>query len=124
QGLEGVRNPLGLLLVELRQRRDRDAGMGLQKPTALGFLASRKASGFFEGMFPGHHHQKEEITDADLLEPYRQREMTCDPSMQGRTRHRTPPRNHCDVCGGKHHTCKRGRCHPSLQKMRGVVYNG
>jgi hypothetical protein len=35
QGLERFRHPLGLRLGELLQRRDRDAGMGLQKLTEL-----------------------------------------------------------------------------------------
>ena len=61
--------------------------MGVQKLTELGFVSSRKTGGFFEGMFPGHDHQKKEIADANLDETCADRDVTGDPGVQSASLH-------------------------------------
>lgn len=68
-------------------RRDGDWGVGVQKLTALGFVSSRKTGGFFEGMFPGHDHQKKEIADAHLGETCADRDVPGDPGVQRASLH-------------------------------------
>jgi len=61
--------------------------VGVQKLTELGFVSSRKTGGFFEGMFPGHDHQKKEIADANLGETCTDRDVTGDPGVQSASLH-------------------------------------
>ncbi len=68
-------------------RRDGDWGVGVQKPTAVGFVSSRKTGGFFAGMVPGHDHQKKERADANLGETCTDRDVTGDPGGQSVSLH-------------------------------------
>jgi hypothetical protein len=61
--------------------------VGAQKLTELGFVSSRKTGGFFEGMFPGYDHQKQEIADANLGETCADRDVTGDPGVQSASLH-------------------------------------
>ena len=75
--------------------------MVFQKLAELGFVESRKACGFFERVFPGDDHQKEQIAGANALKPLTDGDLTCDPSLQGASEHRVSPRcEHADMGGG------------------------
>jgi hypothetical protein len=72
---------LGLFLGEALSRGDRHVAMVCQHLTALGCVQSRKTCGFFEGMFRGHDHQKQQITGADPLKTSTDPDTTRDPSL-------------------------------------------
>jgi len=50
-------------------------------------MQSGKPGGFFEGMFRGHDHQKEQITGADPLKTSTHPDTPRDPSLQGASLH-------------------------------------
>ena len=87
QLLPGLGNVLGLFLGEALQRRDCDLAMGFQHLRELGFVQSGKPGGFFEGMFRGHDHQKQQITGADPLKTSTDPDTPRDPSLQGASPH-------------------------------------
>src|SRR6266571_8059393 len=89
--VQGFGNVLGLLLGEALQRIDGDSAMGFQHLRELGFVQSRKPGGFFEGMFRGHDHQKQQITGADPLKTVTDCDTTYDPSLQGASLHDASP---------------------------------
>src|SRR5215470_5380060 len=84
-------NGLGLLLGEPLQRIDCDSAMGFQHLRELGFVQSGKPGGFLERMFPGHDHQKQEVTRADVLKTSTDQDMTGDPSLHSRRAHVASP---------------------------------
>jgi hypothetical protein len=59
-----------------------------------------KGAGFFEGMFRGDDHQKEQITGAHPLKPLTDGDPTCDPSLDGASEHRASPRCEYAEMGG------------------------
>jgi hypothetical protein len=61
--------------------------MGFQHLRELGFMQSSKPGGFFEGMFRGHDHQKEQITGADPFKTSTNPDMPRNPSLQGASPH-------------------------------------
>src|ERR1700704_260467 len=85
--VQGFGNVLGLLLGEVLQRIDGDSAMGLSHLRALGFVQSGKPGGFFEGMFRGHDHQKQQITGADPLKTSTDPDTSRNPSLQGASPH-------------------------------------
>ena len=87
QLLSGFGNVLGLLLGEALQRLDGDLAMGFQHLRELGFVQSGKPGGFFEGMFRGHDHQKQQITGAEPLKTSTDPDTPSDPSLQGASPH-------------------------------------
>jgi hypothetical protein len=91
QLLPGLGNVLGLCLGEALQRIDCDLAVGFQHLRALRFVPSGKPGGFFEGMFRGHDHQKEQITGADPLKTVTDGDTTYDPSLQGASLHDVSP---------------------------------
>ena len=91
QLLPGLGNVLGLFLGEARQRIDRDLAVGLQHLRELRFVQSGKPGGFFEGMFRGHDHQKQQLTGADPLQTVTDCDTTYEPSLQGARLHDASP---------------------------------
>src|SRR3989454_933482 len=91
QLLPGLGNVLGLLLGEALQRRDCDLAMGFQHLRELGFVPSGKPGGFLKRMFPGHDHQKQEVTRADVLKTSTDQDMTGDPSLHSLRSHVASP---------------------------------
>jgi hypothetical protein len=91
QLLPGFRNLLGLFLGKALQRRDCDLAMGFQHLRELGFMPSGKPGGFLERMFPGHDHQKQEVTRADVLKTSTDEDMTGDPSLHSLRSHVASP---------------------------------
>jgi hypothetical protein len=85
--LPGFGNVLGLFLGEALQRIDGDIAMGFQHLRELGFVQSGKPGGFFEGMFRGHDHQKQQITGADSLKTSTDPDTPRNPSLQGASPH-------------------------------------
>jgi len=71
----------GLLRGAAFQGRDCDLAMGLQHLRKLGLVPSGKPGGFLEGMCPGHDHQKQEVTRADVCKTSTDQEMTGAPSL-------------------------------------------
>src|SRR5207249_4408183 len=85
--------------------------MRLQHSREERFVHSGKPGGFFEGMFRGDDHQKEQITGAHPLKPLTDGNMACNPSLQGASEHRTSPRcEHSDMGGGDDSTGTRSGC--------------
>src|SRR5918999_1317968 len=82
EGFEGFREALGLLLRQAVQGIGRDVAMPLQHLGELRLVKSRKPCRFFESMFRGHDHQKEQITDTDPLETLTDSDLTCNPGGQ------------------------------------------
>jgi hypothetical protein len=85
--VQGFGNVLGLFLGEALQRIDCDMAMGFQQLRELGFVQSGKPGGFFEGMFRGHDHQKQQITGADPLKTSTDPDTPRNPSLQGASPH-------------------------------------
>ena len=80
-------------------------------------MQSGKPGGFFEGMFRGDDHQKEQIAGANPLKPLTDGNMAFDPSLQGASEHRASPR--CEpshMGGGENSTGKRLGCPGTLGK--------
>ena len=88
---------LGLFLGEAVERIHCDFAMGFQHLRALGFVPSGKPGGFLEGMFPGHDHQKQKVTRADVCKTSTDQEMTGDPSLHSPCSHVASPGSqwHC-----------------------------
>ena len=91
QLLPGFGYLLGLFLGEAVQRLHCDFAMGFQHLRELGFVQSRKPGGFLERMFPGHDHQKQEVTRADVLKTEANQDMTGDPSLHSPCSHVASP---------------------------------
>jgi len=87
QLLPGLGNVLGLFLGEALQRIDCDLAVGFQHLRELRFVQSGKPGGFFEGMFRGHDHQKQQITGADPLKTATDPDTPRNPSLQGASLH-------------------------------------
>ena len=87
QLLPGLGNVLGLFLGEALQRIDCDLAVGFQHLRELRFVQSGKPGGFFEGMFRGHDHQKQQITGADPLKTSTDPDTPRNPSLQGASLH-------------------------------------
>jgi hypothetical protein len=85
--VQGFGNVLGLFLGEALQRIDGDSAMGFQHLRELGFVQSGKPGGFFEGMFRGYDHQKQQITGADPLKTSTDPDTSRNPSLQGASPH-------------------------------------
>jgi hypothetical protein len=85
--VQGFGHVLGVFLGEALQRIDGDSAMGFQHLRALGCVQSRKPGGFFEGMFRGHDHQKQQITGADPLKTSTDPDTPRNPSLQGASPH-------------------------------------
>src|ERR687895_113691 len=82
EGVEGFREALGLLFRQTVQRIGRDVAMSFQHLGELRLVKSRKPGCFFERMFGGHDHQKEEITGTDPFETLTDSDMACNPGVQ------------------------------------------
>jgi len=112
--------------------------MGFQHFRAERFMQSRKPGSFFEGMFRGDDHQKEQRAGAHPLKPLTDDNRAFDPSLQGASGHRASPRCepsrmvwrrglYREAVGVSRHPCK--RCHlwyirdslPVIQKRWGSV---
>jgi hypothetical protein len=91
QLVPGFGHLLRLFLREALQRRDCDLAMGFQHLRELGFMPSGKPGGFLERMFPGHDHQKQEVTRADVLKTSTDQDMTGDPSLHSLGSHVASP---------------------------------
>jgi len=91
QLLPGLGNVLGLFLGEALQRIDCDLAVGFQHLRELRCVQSGKPGSFFEGMFRGHDHQKQQITGADPLKTVTDCDTTYDPSLQGASLHDASP---------------------------------
>src|SRR5215212_5109572 len=89
--LPGFGHLLRLFLPEALQRRDCDLAMGFQHLRELGFMPSGKPGGFLERMLPGHDHQKQEVTRADVLKTSPDQDMTGDPSLHSLCSHVASP---------------------------------
>src|ERR1700756_4026171 len=87
QLLPGFGNLLRLFLGEALQRIDGDIAMGFQHLRELGFVQSGKPGGFLERMFPGHDHQKQEVTRADVRKTSTDQDMAGDPSLHSLRSH-------------------------------------
>ena len=74
-------------------------------------MQSGKPGGFFEGMFRGDDHQKEQRTGANPRKPLTDGNVACNPSLQGASEHRASPRcAHSDMGGGDDFTDTRSGC--------------
>ena len=82
----------GLCFGETLQRGHGHLGMRLQHSREEGCMQSGKPGGFFEGMFRGDDHQKEQRAGAHPLKPLTDGKMTFDPRLQGASAHRASPR--------------------------------
>jgi hypothetical protein len=91
QGVPRFGTLRGWLLGEALSRRERHGGMALYPLTAWGVVPSRKSCRFFAGMFLPHDHQKEQRAGADPLQTLTDCDTTCDPSLQGVSRHGASP---------------------------------
>ena len=80
-------------------------------------MQSGKPGGFFEGMFRGDDHQKEQRAGANPLKPLTDSNMTFDPRLQGASAHRASPRcEPSNISRGADSTGERLGCPGTLAK--------
>ena len=100
-------------VLESLQRGNGHLGMRVQHAREESFVHSGKPGGFFEGMFRGDDHQKEQITGANPLKPLTDGDPTCDPSLYGASEQRASPRCEYAEMGGGDDSIGKGSGCPS-----------
>ena len=81
------------------------------------FVHSGKPGSFFEGMFRGDDHQKEQITGGNPLKPLTDGDPTCDPRLYGASEHHASPQcEYAEMGGGDDFIGKGSGCPSTFVK--------
>jgi hypothetical protein len=101
----------GLRFREMIQRGNGHLGMRLQEFGKERRRQAGKAGGLFERVLRGRDHQKEHIASANARKAPTDGDVTCDPRMQGASRHGASPQYEpSDRSGGDDSTGQGARC--------------